>query len=556
MLNAGERLKAAAARCPDRIAIAEPIGHGRSAARDKTGKRLYRTITFGDLSERVDRIAAGMKAFGVKKGMRLVLLVRPGKDFVTLVYALFLTGAVVVMIDPGMGFGKMLRCLAQVRPDGFVAVSAAQALRVLHKKKFPNARLNVTVGHRWGWGGTTLSALERSPLLPSAEPTEPDDPAAIIFTSGSTGPAKGVLYTHRIISAQVDEIGDRFSLGGGVDLAGFPFFGLYDAALGTTMVVPDMDTTRPASVDPELFLETAEDWQITQSFASPALWNRVVRYAAPRKRCLPTLRLALSSGAPFPVALLGDFLEMIAPDGDIFTPYGATESLPVAAIGAREILSETAEKTRHGRGTCVGKRFEQIRWKIIPITDTPLPRLEDIPPVPPGEIGELIVTGPQVTRLYVTRTEANALSKITDAQGDVWHRIGDLGWIDEQERFWFCGRKAHRVETFENGTLFSVPCESIFNTDERIARSALAGYPDPEHSGCRIPVIYLEPKNWPNSEEEKKQLLDSMRALAQSSPLTRSISDLRLLRSFPVDIRHNAKINREKLSAMAAQDQP
>ncbi|MBO7723769.1 MAG: AMP-binding protein, partial [Thermoguttaceae bacterium] len=270
---------------------------------------------------------------------------------------------------------------------------------------------------------------------------------------------------------------------------------------------------------------------------------------------LPTLRLALSSGAPFPVALLGDFLEMIAPDGDIFTPYGATESLPVAAIGAREILSETAEKTRHGRGTCVGKRFEQIRWKIIPITDTPLPRLEDIPPVPPGEIGELIVTGPQVTRLYVTRTEANALSKITDAQGDVWHRIGDLGWIDEQERFWFCGRKAHRVETFENGTLFSVPCESIFNTDERIARSALAGYPDPEYSGCRIPVIYLEPKNWPNSEEEKKQLLDSMRALAQSSPLTRSIGDLRLLRSFPVDIRHNAKINREKLSAMAAQDQ-
>lgn len=555
MLNTGERLGTAAARCPDRIAIAEPIGHGRSAKRDKAGKRLYRTITFRELSDRVNRIAAGLKAFGVKRGMRMVLLVHPGTDFVALVYALFLTGAVVVMIDPGMGFGKMLQCLAQVQPDGFVAISAAQALRVLHKKKFPKARLNVTVGCRWGWGGTTLRALERCTLPPSVEPTEPDDPAAIIFTSGSTGPAKGVLYTHRIICAQVDEIGNRFSLGGGVDLAGFPFFGLYDAALGTTMVVPDMDTTRPASVDPELFLETAADWQITQAFASPALWNRVVRYAAPRAKTIPTLRLALSSGAPFPVALLGEFLHMIAPDGDIFTPYGATESLPVAAIGAREILSETAEKTRHGRGTCVGKRFDQIRWKIIPITDTPLPRLEDIPPVLPGTIGELVVTGPQVTRRYVTRVEANALSKITDREGSLWHRIGDLGWIDDQERFWFCGRKAHRVETFANGTLFSVPCESIFNTDDRIARSALAGYPDPEHPDYRIPVIYLEPKRWPKSDSEKRELLDSMRTLAQSSHLTNSITDLRLIRQFPVDIRHNAKINRELLSLMAERDQ-
>lgn len=547
--NVGTRLNAETGLFANQTAIAEPLRRFGRTVRDQNGEAVYRKISFAELSERKDRVAAALHAAELRSGAKIVLMVRPGIDFVTLVYALFQAGAVVVMIDPGMGLSNMIDCLAAVEPDGFAAIGAVHALRIFHRRRFPKARFNITVGRRLFWGGTTLTGLERvQNAKPFVAETTADTPAAIIFTSGSTGPAKGVLYTHGIIAAQADEIAARFDIKpGGTDLAGFPFFGLYDAAHGTTMVVPDMDTTKPASVDPKIYIKTANRFGATQSFASPALWNKVIRYAAETGEKMPTLRRAISSGAPFPVALLPDFLKAIAEDGDIFTPYGATESLPVAAIGAREILSETAEKTKLGRGVCVGKKFDQIRWRVLPITDAPLPMMEDIPALEPAAIGELAVTGPLVTKKYVTRIGANALSKITDAEGAVWHRIGDLGWIDEENRFWFCGRKAHRVETFEHGTLFSIPCESMINQHPAVVRSALAGFSDPNHPGFRLPLMFVETKTFPPDEG----LIDELRKGAVRSPVTEAIHEFVLLPDFPVDVRHNAKINREELSARA-----
>ncbi len=549
-LNVGLRLIQVAALSPSKIAIAEPIGHGSRAPRDIHGHRLYKMTSFGELSDRALRMAGHLHDAGLKQGMKIVLMVRPGADFVALVYALFLSGAVVVMIDPGMGLKKMIDCLSQVQPDGFIAISPVHALRVFNRSRFPNARFNVTVGKRWFWRGMSLSQIDAPSVHHYTAMTSPVDPAAIIFTSGSTGPAKGVLYTHKIIDAQVSEIGNHFNLNGtgGVDLAGFPFFGLYDAAMGTTMVVPDMDTTHPASVDPELFVEIANEWKITQAFASPALWNKVVQWGTENKKRIPTLRCALSSGAPFPVSLLPDFLQMISPDGDVFTPYGATESLPIAEIGAKEILSDTAKQTKKGRGVCVGKRFNQIRWRIIPITDSPISSMEMIEDYPQDAIGELVVTGPQVTERYVTSLEANSLSKIQDQDGAIWHRVGDLGWIDDQDRFWFCGRKAHRVQTAQNELFFSVPVESIFNLHPQVARSALAGAPDIESPQNQIPVVFIEPKRWLTSRIDQEKLIRELRELALTSPVTEKIQNFRLLRSFPVDVRHNAKINRELLS--------
>ena len=89
----------------------------------------------------------------------MALLVHPGIDFIALVFALFKAGLVIVLIDPGMGKKNLVRCLEESRPDGFVAVSLAQAVRTLLWRRFPQARLNVTVGRRWFWGGATLSQL-------------------------------------------------------------------------------------------------------------------------------------------------------------------------------------------------------------------------------------------------------------------------------------------------------------------------------------------------------------------------------------------------------------
>lgn len=543
--NVATRLTATAQRMPDATAIAMPAEYGAD------GQRQYRTLTFRELDETTNRIASSLRRMGVTPGTRLVLMVKPGIEFIALTFGLMKAGAVVVLIDPGMGIFPMLGCLEEVRPEGFVAISLVQALRNLLFWKFRDSKFNVTVGWRWFWWGETYEGL-----LAAGDPhfqadfTRPDDSAAIIFTTGSTGPAKGVLYSHGNFWSQVDEIRDFYGIQPGeIDLPGFPLFALFNCAMGVTTVIPDMDFTRPAQADPKKILEGATDWKVTQAFGSPALWNAVGQYCETHQIRIPTLRRVLSAGAPVPPHVLARMKQAIHPAGDIHTPYGATESLPVASISASEVLGETAAKTARGAGTCVGRHFPCIDWRVIEISDGPLATIADCRELPQGEIGEIIVRGPVVTREYVTQTEANPLHKIQDGPS-FWHRIGDVGYLDEQGRFWFCGRRAHRVRT-SAGEMYTEPCEAVFNTHPSVYRSALVGIGS---AGNQRPVIAVEcwPAKKPQSAGEESKLLEELRVLAQSFPHTARINDILLHPALPVDIRHNAKIFREQLAPWAA----
>ena len=545
MLNIAARLPAMTEIMPDAVAVVEPLGY------DSHRKRVYRHVSFRELNEDSDRIARGLRKLGVVPGTRLALLVRPGIDFVSLVFGLYKAGAVVILIDPGMGRKNLIRCLSDAQPQGFVAIPMVHAVRTVLRRRFPKARFNVTVGRRWFWGGVTLEQLRRGPAPDSHMAlTRRDDPAAVIFTTGSTGPPKGVLYTHGNFNAQVDEIRDFYDIRPGeIDLAGFPLFGLFNCAMGTTTVIPDMDPSRPARVDPKKFVEAVTDWNVTQTFGSPAIFNRVGHYCQEHDVRLPTVRRVLSAGAPVPIDVLRRMKTAIHPDGDVHTPYGATESLPVASISASEVFDETAAETRKGAGVCVGRKFPQIEWQVIRVVDGPIRSLDEAEPLAAGEIGELIVRGPVVTREYVTRVEANALGKIPDGQG-IWHRMGDVGYIDPTGRFWFCGRMAHRVLTAD-GPMYTVRCEAIFNQHEDVYRSALVGVGEP---GSQMPVIVVEPLagRGPSRPEAVGELLGELRELAVANPLTDGIERFLVHPAFPVDIRHNAKIFREKLAVWAS----
>ena len=546
-VNVGLRLSATARRDPDGVAVVEPTD------RDSDGRRRYRQVSYRQLSDDSDLIADGLRAMGVTPGTRLVLMVRPSIDFISLVFALFKAGVVTVLVDPGMGRKNLVQCLEEVQPEGFVAIPIVHAIRSVLRRRFPKSRFHITVGRRWFWGGATLDQLRRRRLSPDYQPiaTQADDPAAIIFTTGSTGPPKGVLYQHGNFDKQVDELRDFYHVEEGeIDLPGFPLFALFNCAMGVTTVIPDMDPTRPAEVDPRNILEAAHDWKITQAFGSPALWNTVGQYCERNDIHIPTLRRVLSAGAPVPPHVLERMKNAIAPDGDVHTPYGATESLPVASISATEVLGETSAQAALGAGTCVGRRFPGIQWRVIRVVDGPLATIDEVEEVPRGEIGELIVRGDVVTRQYVTRQEANALHKIHDGDS-IWHRIGDLGYLDDQERFWFCGRKAHRVLTSQ-GPMYTIPCEAIFNGHEHIYRSALVGIGP---AGSQRPVIIVEP--WPDhrpaSDVAREQLVEQLQSIARSRALTERIEDVLIHPSLPVDIRHNAKISREALAVWAAE---
>lgn len=546
--NVARRLTEHARLAPDRRAIIIPRG------RDAAGKRQYESWTLRQLDEDSSRLASGMLAMGMRPGERVVLLVRPGFDFVSLVFASLKAGLVMVLIDPGMAGQHLVKCLSEAEPEAFVAIPLVQAVRYLLRWRFPRVRHLVTVGRRWFWGGKTIEQVRRlgDPHFQATDQT-PDDPAAIIFTSGSTGAPKGVLYTHATFDGQVEQIQSHYQIPpGDVDLSGFPLFALFNSAMGVTTVFPEMDFTRPAEIDPRNFLEAAADCGAAQSFGSPALWNTVSRYCEANQLRIPTLKRVFMAGAPASPRVLDRVRGIINPAGEAYTPYGATESLPVASISESQVLQETADATRAGKGVCVGGKFAGIEWKVIEITDQPISDMSQARELKAGEIGELAVCGPVVTKEYVTTRSANALAKIRD--GDrIWHRMGDVGYLDEQGRFWFCGRKSQRVELPNGQTLFTEPCEAIANEHPRVYRSALVAITTPQGV---LPAIVFEtwPESAPKAPQEIVALEQEVRELLSQSPLTQKIGHVYWRAALPVDIRHNAKIFREKLAVWATKE--
>jgi acyl-CoA synthetase (AMP-forming)/AMP-acid ligase II len=378
------------------------------------------------------------------------------------------------------------------------------------------------------------------------------DSAAIIFTTGSTGPPKGVQYTHQTFHSQIDMILEQYRIQpGGKDLSGFPLFGLFNAVMGTSTILPDMDPTRPADVDPPRLLDAIDQWQINQSFGSPALWTKMGLYCKSTGRRMESLKLVLSAGAPVPSRVLEQVRAAMHPDGKVFTPYGATEALPIASIESREVLQETSKLTNQGLGTCVGKRFAQVQWKVIEITDEPIATIEQVRQLPPGQIGELMVCSPSVTHRYVTRTDQNQLHKVLgsdpDGQPMVWHRMGDVGYLDPSDRFWFCGRKSHRVRT-SRGPIFTEPIEAVLNTHPSVYRSALVPRgTSPDQKA----VVIIEP--WPEHRKDVQANLEIHQQqwqalISRFHPSLDIESFVVYPKRLPTDIRHNSKIFREELT--------
>jgi acyl-coenzyme A synthetase/AMP-(fatty) acid ligase len=307
-----------------------------------------------------------------------------------------------------------------------------------------------------------------------------------------------------------------------------------------------MDPRKPAHVDPEKIIEPILNHGVTNMFASPALLNRVGSFGSKRHVRLPSLRRVVSAGAPVAPAIIEQFASMLNDASEIHTPYGATEAVPIISMGSHEILAETRPLSEQGYGLCVGHPLGKTEVRIIRITDDPIAAWSEDLPVRDGDIGEIVVRGDLVTRSYFRNPQANIQAKLTDGNS-FWHRMGDLGWRDSKNRIWFCGRKSHRVVT-AGGDMFTIPCEAIFNTHPGVFRSALVGVGPHPH---QTPVICIE-RSPEGLKMEPDRLTDELLQTAAASPLTKSIRHILFHSGFPVDIRHNAKIYREKLAVWAS----
>lgn len=558
--NIASHLPRVAQRSPRSIAVQAADGaHGRTRL-GLARRTTWSSLTYADLDLHCDAIAHGLALRGLAPGDRVALFVRPGPDLVAITFALFKLGAVPVLVDPGMGKSALVSCLARTKPRAFIGVPAAQVLRTLHRRELSTIEISVTVGPRWFAGATTLADVARgSRGVFATRAVHPDDEAAVLFTSGSTGPAKGVVYTHANFAAQVRVLKELYGLlPGEIDLCCFPLFALFSAALEMTAVFPLMDSARPGRCDPQRIVEAILEQGATNTFGSPAIWRRVVPWCQARGLRLPTLRRALIAGASVPLDLVAGFRELLEGEADVHTPYGATECLPVSSIRGRELVGDLRRRSESGAGTCVGRAAPGIDIALIAVHDEPIRAWSDARPVAAGELGEICVRGDVVTREYKFDERATALSKIRDGEGlgqRIWHRLGDIGYFDDDGLLWFCGRKAHRIET-ASGITPPVPAENVYNLHPRVRQTALVGL-GPRGRERSVLIVEPEAKAMPKNAGECAAFALELADLARErGPAPRnlawpSVETVLYRRSFPMDVRHNAKIQREKLKAWA-----
>ena len=561
--NIARHLPLMAARQPDQPAVKVPRGRTRAGDID------YLVLSFAELDAEVDAWCARLAGRGVRAGDRTLIMVRQGLPLIASAFALFKLGAIPVVIDPGMGWRNFLACVARSLPRVLVGIPRAQIVSRLFRRSFR------TVAVRVAASDSMTGRLTREPgsQCPKTElvASRATDLAAVLFTSGSTGAPKGVCYEHGMFDAQVRLIRETYSIEPGeIDLPMLPVFALFDPALGLTAVIPELDPSRPSSVDPARIVQAIRQEGVTNSFGSPTLWRKIADHCLTHHLTLPSLRRVLCAGAPVPSSLWTDAPRFL-PNGVLHSPYGATEVLPVSTIAGGEVDPDSVQ------GAPIGRPLRENQVKIIALTDGPIATLAEARELPLGEIGEIIVTGPTVTKEYDRLPEATLRAKIqtpnakfqraagasdlignrnlelgasVPPSGAVWHRLGDCGRLDEDGSLWFCGRQTERVET-PAGPMFTEPCEQVFRRHPAVARCALIGLGP---RGRQQPAIVGEPKSRAvmRSGTEQQALARALRQLAVGHPHTAPIRRFYFHPHFPVDVRHNAKIHRLALARWAA----
>ncbi len=290
-------------------------------------------------------------------------------------------------------------------------------------------------------------------------------------------------------------------------------------------------------------------------FASPIILENLARLGRAEGALAPSLHTVIGGGAPLYAHVVGPLRDMLGPGGEVHADYGVTEALPATEMPGLEALGETYEATSRGAGLCVGRPFPGVAVKIVDIVDGPVPALADARELRSGEIGEIIVRGAHVSPAYAGDAESTRKNKMIDAEGGVWHRLGDAGYLDDAGRFWCCGRVGHRIE-LPDGCLFPLMCEPVFDAHPSVRRSGLVGVRASASASHDTPVICIELHETGAHAGDLEDLRDALLGMAAANPVTSAIRHLLFRARLPVDPRHNSKIERPELARWAARELP
>jgi len=505
----------------------------------KIGSMKYETLTFLELEQRANHYAKALYAQGLRRGDRVLLFVRPGIEFPVIIFSLFKAGFIPIFIDPGMGVDSMLQCIEKSGARGLIGIAKIHHLKILKPSAFASVELSFVVQ------GRTLGVISLERLIKGVvneticEQFCATDCAAILYTSGGTGTPKGVIYTHEMFMNQIKKLKQLFKLTPeDRDYPCFPLFGLFSLSLGMTVIMPEVDLLKPSKVNGKALVKGLLKHGITFTTGSPALWSNVAKYAVRKKITLPRLKTIATFGAPVSLKLHRE-LSLVVTSGDVYTPYGATECLPVSCISSREVLNDTRKLTLSGMGTCVGYPAYGVEIKILSFDSHNYCAL--------GAVGEILVSSNTATPGYDHDVEGSAEARwVEPLTKKVFHKMGDVGYVDQWDRLWFLGRKAHMISRGEI-KIFTEEIEPIVNEHAQVLRSALV-----ESQKDIVLVIERLDGRIDLADHEYQKFTNEIKTLIASSPKAAMVDRIELYIDFPLDTRHNIKIDRQKLGKLIA----
>ncbi len=502
----------------------------------KTGQ--FKPRSFKQLHKEVILCSTYFKSKGISKGESVILAVKPGYQLILIAFALFHLGAVPVIIDPGMGTKAFLKCVQNTRPIALVGIPLIHILSKLFPRAFRSVKKTVSVNQN-----TFISKINHCKLEQIENPasSSSDELAAIVFTSGSTGAPKGVCYTHQIFNSQIAHLKTDFGLTKGEnDLTTLPIFALFNPALGITSVIPEMNPRKPASADPQKLVQAMQQFEINTAFASPIIGRKIYSFCESNNISLPLIKRLLLAGAPTNPILIKNLSKFI-PNGQVILPYGATEALPLSAVNHSQV-GQLEVSINSGKGACLGKPLNGNTIKIMPICMSPFESGKNCPKeLKQGEIGEICASGAVVSKKYYRMPGATCDSKFNDGK-NYYHRMGDLGYFDENGFLRFMGRKVERVIT-KDGPLETERCEPLVNAMKNVFRSALIGV---GRGRIKEPCLVVEvnKENTISFNTLKENILKELKLHLPKF----SFRFVVLEKCLPVDSRHNAKVHRLSLA--------